>query len=48
MPLASLIGSGMGILNPWNLPLIPERASVPAIVDTGVAPPRTRRSPMRS
>ena len=22
MPLASLIGSGMGILNPWNLQLI--------------------------
>ena len=25
MPLASLIGSGMGILNPWNLQLIMER-----------------------
>jgi thiazole synthase len=25
MPLASLIGSGMGILNPWNLRLIIER-----------------------
>ena len=25
MPLASLIGSGMGILNPWNLKLIIER-----------------------
>jgi thiazole synthase len=24
MPLASLIGSGMGILNPWNLKLIIE------------------------
>ena len=26
MPLASLIGSGMGILNPWNLQLILEKA----------------------
>src|SRR5436190_20198259 len=25
MPLASLIGSGMGILNPWNLQLVIER-----------------------
>lgn len=29
MPLASLIGSGMGILNPWNLSLIIEQARVP-------------------
>lgn len=36
MPLASLIGSGMGILNPWNLQLIIERISVPVIVDAGV------------
>jgi thiazole synthase len=36
MPLASLIGSGMGILNPWNLQLILERAAVPVIVDAGV------------
>ena len=36
MPLASLIGSGMGILNPWNLRLIIEQASVPVIVDAGV------------
>src|SRR3954463_7999911 len=36
MPLASLIGSGMGILNPWNLQLIIERLSVPVIVDAGV------------
>ena len=26
MPLASLIGSGMGILNPWNLQIIIEKA----------------------
>ena len=36
MPLASLIGSGMGILNPWNLSLIIEKAAVPVIVDAGV------------
>ena len=36
MPLASLIGSGMGILNPWNLGLIIDRAKVPVIVDAGV------------
>ncbi|MDT3670136.1 MAG: thiazole synthase [Aromatoleum sp.] len=36
MPLASLIGSGMGILNPWNLSLIIEQAKVPVIVDAGV------------
>lgn len=36
MPLASLIGSGMGILNPWNLRLIIDSARVPVIVDAGV------------
>jgi thiazole synthase len=36
MPLASLIGSGMGILNPWNLRLIIDAARVPVIVDAGV------------
>ena len=36
MPLASLIGSGMGILNPWNLQLIMERVQVPVLVDAGV------------
>jgi thiazole synthase len=36
MPLASLIGSGMGILNPWNLALILEKAKVPVFVDAGV------------
>lgn len=36
MPLASLIGSGMGILNPWNLQLIMDRVHVPVIVDAGV------------
>src|SRR5689334_24247368 len=36
MPLASLIGSGMGILNPWNLELIIGNAKVPVVVDAGV------------
>src|SRR2546423_331520 len=36
MPLASLIGSGMGILNPWNLGLILEKLNVPVLVDAGV------------
>jgi len=36
MPLASLIGSGMGILNPWNLEIIIDKANVPVIVDAGV------------
>jgi thiazole synthase len=36
MPLASLIGSGMGIVNPWNLSLIIAQATVPVLVDAGV------------
>jgi thiazole synthase len=36
MPLASIIGSGMGILNPWNLRLIIDSAKVPVLVDAGV------------
>ena len=36
MPLASLIGSGMGILNPWNLQLVIEKVKVPVLVDAGV------------
>src|SRR5476649_1669396 len=36
MALASLIGSGMGILNPWNLRLIIEQSKVPVLVDAGV------------
>jgi thiazole synthase len=36
MPLASLIGSGMGIVNPWNLQLVIERLRVPVLVDAGV------------
>ena len=36
MPLASLIGSGMCIVNPWNLRLIIDNAKVPVLVDAGV------------
>lgn len=36
MPLASIIGSGMGIINPWNLRLVIDAVSVPVIVDAGV------------
>ena len=36
MPLAGLIGSGMGICNPHNLRIIIEEASVPILVDAGV------------
>jgi len=36
MPLASLIGSGMGILNPWNLKIIIDRVRVPVLVDAGI------------
>ena len=36
MPLGSPIGSGMGILNPYNLRFIREQARVPVILDAGV------------
>ncbi len=36
MPLASPIGSGLGLLNPYNIRLIKRRLSVPVIVDAGV------------
>lgn len=36
MPLASIIGSGMGILNPWNIRLIREQIKVPLLLDAGV------------
>jgi thiazole synthase len=36
MPLGSLIGSGMGIINPYNIRMIKERLSVPVLVDAGV------------
>jgi thiazole synthase len=36
MPLASPIGSGLGLINPFNIRLIKSRLSVPVIVDAGV------------
>ena len=36
MPLGSPIGSGQGILNPYNLRLIVEQAQVPVILDAGI------------
>lgn len=36
MPLGSPIGSGMGILNHYNIAIIVERARVPVILDAGV------------
>ncbi|MDX2506987.1 MAG: thiazole synthase [Gammaproteobacteria bacterium] len=36
MPLAGLIGSGLGICNPHNIRLILENANVPILVDAGV------------
>jgi len=36
MPLGSPIGSGMGILNTYNLRLIVEQARVPEILDAGI------------
>lgn len=45
MPLASLIGSGMGILNPWNLRLIIENAKVQYWWMRVSAPPAMRPSP---
>ncbi|MGB0732274.1 MAG: thiazole synthase [Pontibacterium sp.] len=36
MPLGSLIGSGLGILNPHNINIIMESAKIPVLVDAGV------------
>jgi thiazole synthase len=36
MPLASPIGSGLGLLNPYSIRTIKSRLSVPVIVDAGV------------
>lgn len=39
MPLASLIGSGMGIVNPHHIQTIIQNAKIPVIVDAGVGAP---------
>ncbi|MGB0749609.1 MAG: sulfur carrier protein ThiS [Magnetospiraceae bacterium] len=36
MPLGSLIGSGLGIINPYTIRLIKEAVSLPVLVDAGV------------
>lgn len=36
MPLASPIGSGMGIRNPYNLQIIREKIEIPMIIDAGI------------
>jgi thiazole synthase len=36
MPLASPIGSGLGLINPYTIRIIKRRLSVPVIVDAGV------------
>lgn len=36
MPLGSPIGSGMGILNPYNLEMIRQQIHIPLILDAGV------------
>ncbi len=36
MPLASPIGSGLGLLNPYSIRIIKRRLAVPVIVDAGV------------
>ena len=36
MPLGSPIGSGAGIRNPYNVPIIVEHAEVPVILDAGI------------
>lgn len=36
MPLGSMIGSGLGVLNPVTIQMIKESAKVPVIVDAGV------------
>ena len=36
MPLASLIGSGMGVLNPWNVQLVRDAVKLPLLLDAGV------------
>ncbi|MED0659570.1 MULTISPECIES: thiazole synthase [Bacillus] len=40
MPGASPIGTGLGIINPFNLSHIIEQATVPVIVDAGIGSPK--------
>ena len=36
MPLGSPIGSGMGVLNPYNIEIVRAQLDVPVIVDAGI------------
>lgn len=36
MPLGAPIGTGLGILNPHNIALIVERATIPVVLDAGI------------
>ena len=36
MPLGAPIGTGLGILNPHNIELIVDRASIPVVLDAGI------------
>ena len=45
MPLASPIGSGLGLLNPFSIRTIKHRLSVPVIVDAGVGTASDASSP---
>lgn len=36
MPLGSPIGSGMGVLNPYNIEIVRAQTSIPVIVDAGI------------
>jgi thiazole synthase len=36
MPLGSPIGSGMGLINPYNLEMVCTRSPVPVILDAGI------------
>ncbi|WP_232699441.1 thiazole synthase [Brevibacillus daliensis] len=40
MPGASPIGTGLGILNPYNISLLVEEATVPVIIDAGIGSPK--------
>ncbi|MFD1953700.1 thiazole synthase [Paenibacillus thailandensis] len=40
MPGGSPIGTGLGLLNPYNIGLIAEEANVPVIVDAGIGSPK--------
>ncbi|NIK76919.1 thiazole synthase [Paenibacillus castaneae] len=40
MPGGSPIGTGLGLLNPYNLGLIAEQSNVPVIIDAGIGSPK--------